>query len=91
MGQVIAAMSSAWMAARTAPAWLWITAAVLVLALVAGASLYHLGASSAAADVVKGSLDNLHERAKINDEIQGSSDGALCRKLGGLRDECGHL
>jgi hypothetical protein len=91
VAEVIAAMASAWTAARGAPAWLWLVTVILLLALVAGVSVYHLGASSTAADVVKGSLDNLHERATINEEIHNSSDGGLCRKLGGLRDECKHL
>lgn len=52
---------------------------------------YQRGAASQRQAALSRSIDVLRERTKVDDQIRDMDSAGLCRKLGGLPDECAGL
>lgn len=75
-------------AAKKVPAWLWVAFLLTLLLTGCGVALWRAGYSSARSDTLSGSIQALHERKAINEEIVNLDAYRLCLRLGGLPDEC---
>lgn len=63
--------------------------AAIVGAIAAGA--YFKGRADERAGMLKEAIEAWEDRAKVEDEIASDDPVALCRRLGGLPDECDGL
>lgn len=65
--------------------------AAVALGLAGTVAGYVKGRTDGRAAMLKDSIKAWEERAKVDDDIASDDPVALCRRLGGLPDECGQL